>query len=591
MNKIPPIVFLMVLVIFITGCSDSGTGTNANNGGGNDGTTTYTVSVGISPSNSGSVSPAADATYEEGENIDLQANPNDEYLFTGWTGDVTSQDNPLSLTVDKDYDLTANFELKSYELLINTKGEGTVSEKVIQQKYKDYEHGTVVELTAMPAEGYHFVEWNGDIINSENPVEITIDTTKEVTAVFEKKSYTLSVTTDGQGAVTEEVIQPKRADYEYGTVVELTANADNGWEFSEWQGDISGPENPVQLTVDEAKNVTAVFEEQNNTLFYLGTNGVTIKCENALTGESGTVNGITYTKRSKSQITPSNAETTCTSGLTSTRFIFNGASSFNGDISSWDVSSVTDMRGMFFNATAFAGELGHWNVTNVTDMSFMFSNASSFNGTLNNWDVSKVTAMEGMFDGAVSFNQDLNNWNVANITDMVHMFRNAASFNGDISSWDVNGVTNMRGMFGQATLFNGDISNWNVANVIYMDYMFTSAESFNQNLNSWEVGSVTAMDGMFSSAISFNGNIQDWDVGNVEPMDHMFQDAESFNRNIGNWDVSSATNMENMFDGAASFDQDLSGWCVSNISSYPNGFSSGSPLSNNHKPVWGTCPQ
>jgi len=74
-------------------------------------------------------------------------------------------------------------------------------------------------------------------------------------------------------------------------------------------------------------------------------------------------------------------------------------------------------------------------------------------------------------------------------------------------------------------------------------------------------------------------------------MDHMFQDAESFNRNIGNWDVSSATNMENMFDGAASFDQDLSGWCVSNISSYPNGFSSGSPLSNNHKPVWGTCPQ
>ena len=475
MDKISPFALLMVLIIFSTGCSDSGTGTNANDGGGNEGTTTYTVSVEIYPSNSGSVSPAADATYDEGENIDLQVSPNDGYLFTGWTGDVSSQDNPLSLTVDKDYDLTANLELKSYELLINTEGEGTVSETVIQQKTNDYDHGTVVELTAEPAEGYNFVEWEGDISGSENPIEITVESPINVTAVFEKKSYALSVTTDGQGSVTEEVIQPKRADYEYGTVVELTANADNGWDFSEWQGDVSGNENPIQLTVDEAKNVTAVFEELNNTLFYLGTNGVTIKCDKALIGDNGTVNGITYTKRSKTQITPSNAETTCTSGLTSTRFMFNGASSFNGDISSWDMSSVTDMRGMFFNATAFTGELGHWNVTNVTDMSFMFSNASSFNGTLNNWDVSNVTTTEGMFDGAVSFNQDLNSWNVGNVTDMVHMFRNAASFNGDISNWNVSNVTNMRGMFARAILFNGDVSNWDVSNVIYMDYMFSSA--------------------------------------------------------------------------------------------------------------------
>ena len=37
--------------------------------------------------------------------------------------------------------------------------------------------------------------------------------------------------------------------------------------------------------------------------------------------------------------------------------MFNGATSFNGDLSSWNVSSVTDMTYMFFNAISFNGDL------------------------------------------------------------------------------------------------------------------------------------------------------------------------------------------------------------------------------------------
>src|SRR5699024_2070181 len=136
--------------------------------------------------------------------------------------------------------------------------------------------------------------------------------------------------------------------------------------------------------------------------FYLAQNGVTVKCPNADLGEQGIINGITYTKRTVTQITPSNAYTTCTSGLTNMSGLFADASSFNQDISSWDVSSVTNMREMFRGARTFNQDISSWNVSNVKNMEAMFKRARSFNQDINSWDVSSVTNMKAMFLNAVS---------------------------------------------------------------------------------------------------------------------------------------------------------------------------------------------
>ena len=77
-------------------------------------------------------------------------------------------------------------------------------------------------------------------------------------------------------------------------------------------------------------------------------------------------------------------------------------------------------------------------------MNHLFQGASSFNSNISRWDVTSVTKMHSMFSGASSFNSDISLWNVSSVTDMFAMFYGASSFNSDISNWNISSVTNMK---------------------------------------------------------------------------------------------------------------------------------------------------
>ena len=125
-----------------------------------------------------------------------------------------------------------------------------------------YDEGTVVSLIGTPSPEYLFKRWSGLNLNStENPYSLTMDSNKSITAYFEKKQYPLTVNIDGLGAVSEEIVQQGRTDYNSGTIVRVLANPSDGWRFVEWSGDLTGNENPLEILIDAPKNITAHFEE------------------------------------------------------------------------------------------------------------------------------------------------------------------------------------------------------------------------------------------------------------------------------------------------------------------------------------------
>jgi surface protein len=172
---------------------------------------------------------------------------------------------------------------------------------------------------------------------------------------------------------------------------------------------------------------------------------------------------------------------------------------------------------------------------------------------------------------------------------MFGLFKNNTSFNSDIGFWDTSNVTDMGYMFSNAQVFNQDIGSWDTSNVTDMVAMFFSAESFNQDISSWNTSKVTDMSYMFSGT-AFNQDIGNWITSSVTEMNGMFSEAALFNQNIGSWDTSSVTNMVYMFSEATAFNQNLTGWCVSNITSEPELFAQDSALTEDNKPIWGTCP-
>ena len=194
---------------------------------------------------------------KKGTTFTFQANPDASHQFVGWVGSLSGTENPKTVTVTSNMNVGARFSSRAYPLNLSVEGNGSVEERVVESK-ASYNAGTVVELTAKPADDWLFDHWEGNLSGSNNPERITISQAMDVKAVFVKKTYNLSVSIQGEGTVEERMVGTK-ADYTAGTVVELTAKPSDSWQFDHWEGDLSGNNNPAQITMIGAKSVKAVF--------------------------------------------------------------------------------------------------------------------------------------------------------------------------------------------------------------------------------------------------------------------------------------------------------------------------------------------
>lgn len=241
---------------------------------------------------------------------------------------------------------------------------------------------------------------------------------------------------DGKASANEKT-EELSIDLEKFTI--LSSVGDAPTDYTEEGFYSTMPSDTFSLTLGRSEDTAAK-------LFRLADNGITIICDNAEVGSSGTVvvNGVerTFTKYARANLNAYTAENACTSGLANMSGLFMNSSTFNGDISHWDTSDATEMTSLFANASSFNQDLSNWDVSQVTNMSNLFYNAVEFDQPLNSWNVGNVEYFSNTFGKASSFNQDLSNWDVSKAIYMVWMFKGAGSFNHDLSSWNVYSVEN-----------------------------------------------------------------------------------------------------------------------------------------------------
>jgi uncharacterized repeat protein (TIGR02543 family) len=151
----------------------------------------YQVTFAANPAAGGSTTPSVPTWYTAGSSGNpISANNNPSYTFSSWSaspissiefGSTTSSS--TTITVNGAGTITANFAptATGYTLTINIIGNGQVSRIPSQTTYAP---STIVQLTAIPDNGYRFVGWSGALVSSNNPESITMDSDKTVTATF-----------------------------------------------------------------------------------------------------------------------------------------------------------------------------------------------------------------------------------------------------------------------------------------------------------------------------------------------------------------------------------------------------------------------
>ncbi len=224
--------------------------------------TTYMVTFNVKD-NQGSIQDARIAFNGESKNTDslgmavFSGVPSGNATYTvSKEGYNDAKDN---LNVDGDKTVDVFLVQKTYMLTINLVGQGIVTKNPDKATYS---HGEVIQLTAYPEQGWNFTGWSGEILSSENPVNITINEDKSVTAIFETiPQYTLTIEKTGNGKVTADPAPNESGKYITGTEVTLTAAANAGWQFVKWVvGEEEKVDPTIKVTMDADRSVVANFE-------------------------------------------------------------------------------------------------------------------------------------------------------------------------------------------------------------------------------------------------------------------------------------------------------------------------------------------
>ena len=136
------------------------------------------------PSSEGGHTLGPGGDFEEGTEVEVQARPHDGWKFSHWSGDISSDSRTVTVTMDSDKSIKANFvekEPETYTLNTDTVGSGSIGPSF----HPEFEKGEEITLNAYPDYGWEFNYWGGDVYGSlSSSITVTMDSDKEVIAHF-----------------------------------------------------------------------------------------------------------------------------------------------------------------------------------------------------------------------------------------------------------------------------------------------------------------------------------------------------------------------------------------------------------------------
>ncbi len=178
----------------------------------------YSVVVASSPASGGSVSGGR--TYPANSQQTLTATPAANFEFIGWTGNASGTNNPLTITVYTNLNITANFAevMTGVTLtLLTNSALGTVTPNPNGRLYRLNQS---VTLTAVPRPGDLFSNWTGSVTTNKNPLTIKLDSSKVIEANFISNPFTpIKGTYNGLFTATNAVISEQTAGMLKGLTV------------------------------------------------------------------------------------------------------------------------------------------------------------------------------------------------------------------------------------------------------------------------------------------------------------------------------------------------------------------------------------
>jgi uncharacterized delta-60 repeat protein len=176
--------------------------------------------------------------------------------FMAWSDSLTGSNNPDSILINSDKVVTATFAIDTFTINATATSGGTILPSgIITMIYGD---DTTFIIT--PDIGHHLdsliVDGTNHGSDSTSFRFEDISANHTIGAYFSIDQHTLSINIIGNGTVSKDPDEPV---YDYGTIVELTAYPDPNWGFIGWSGDTISTDNPILVTMDKDKDITATF--------------------------------------------------------------------------------------------------------------------------------------------------------------------------------------------------------------------------------------------------------------------------------------------------------------------------------------------